>query len=354
MGLDDGRHQPVHAPARMRRQGHERCAAQLGQLAVRQSRQLGQTRLGVFFQVPLRGHIDNGPALALDQIGQLQVLDVKGIVLVHHQHDHLGKGDGADGVGDRQLLQLLLHAGLAAHAGRVDQPDVTPLIFPVDRDRVAGDAGFRTGQHAILTDQPVDQGRLAGIGATDDGDADRLVGVVLFVGDEGFLPGSSHKGGIQVRHPLTVLGRKRHRLAKAQGMRLADATTAFPALGLVGDQHDGLGLTPKAFGKDPVQRGHAFAGVDHEQDQVAVGNRRLGLFAHARFQTVVADVLEPGRVDQGQFKVAETALGIATITRNPRPVIDQGQAFSNQPIEQGGLAHIGAADNGEFQGHSGV
>ena len=101
--------------------------------------------------------------------------------------DDLGKADGAQAVGDRQLFQLFLHPGLAAHAGGVEQLDRAAVPVPVDRDGIAGDAGFRAGQQPLLADQRVDQRRLAGIRAADDGDAHRLglvVGrLVVGIGD---------------------------------------------------------------------------------------------------------------------------------------------------------------------------
>ncbi|MNE36119.1 hypothetical protein D3C80_1299190 [compost metagenome] len=222
----------------MRRQGDEGRALQLRQLVLGQALQLGHLGLGFFFQVPLGGDIDQGAALALDQVGQLQVLGVEGVVLVHHQHDHLGEGDGADGVGDRQLFQLLLDAGLAAHPGGVDKADRLAFVFPVDRDGVAGDAGLGACQQPVFTQHAVDQGRLARIGTPDDGDADRLVRLVdLFDEDVG---GSLDQRLIQVGHALAVLGRDGHRFAEAQGVSFTHAAAAFAALGLVGQQDDRL------------------------------------------------------------------------------------------------------------------
>ncbi len=71
--------------------------------------------------------------------------------------------------------------GLAAQAGGVDQAHALALPVPVDRDGVAGDAGLGPGQQAVLADQPVDQGRLAGVGPADDGDADGLVAALGLV-----------------------------------------------------------------------------------------------------------------------------------------------------------------------------
>ena len=87
---------------------------------------------------------------------------------------------------------------------------------PVDGDRVARDAGLGTGQEAILTDEAVDQGRLAGVRAADDGDLHRfrsclalLLTVRRFAEDRGDCV-------LEIAHSLAVLGRDRQRRADAE------------------------------------------------------------------------------------------------------------------------------------------
>ena len=52
---------------------------------------------------------------------------------VEQQHHDLGEAHRAQGVGDRELLELLDHARLAAQAGGVEQPQLAPAPFDVDR-----------------------------------------------------------------------------------------------------------------------------------------------------------------------------------------------------------------------------
>ena len=85
-------------------------------------------------------------------------------------------------VGDRELLELLLDARLAPHAGGVVQRKLRPLPVEIDRDRVARDAGLRPGEQALLAEQTVDQRRLAGIRPADHRDADRAVAARSLVG----------------------------------------------------------------------------------------------------------------------------------------------------------------------------
>ena len=208
------------------------------------------------------------------------------------------------------------------------------------------------GQQAVLADQPVDQGGLARVGPADDGDADGLVGLFL-LGHLDVAAGLDDRG-VEIGHALAVLGRDGHRLAEAQPVGLAHAAAALAAFRLVGQQDHRRLVTPQMVGEDAVQRRDALAGVHHEQDQLGVIQRRLGLFAHARFQALVGDVLEARGVDQGQVDVADVAVRIATVARHPRPVIDEREFFAHQSVEQGGLAHIGATDDSDLEGHENV
>jgi hypothetical protein len=269
---------------------------------------------------------------------------------VHDQHHDLGEGDGADGVLGGELFQLLLNLRLLAQAGSVDQAHLLVAPDPVDRDGVARDARFRTGQQTLLADQAVDQGGLAGVRTADDGQADRLVVVVLVFGILVLGEGRQH-GGVELGHAFAVLARNRNRFAQAQLVGFADARLAGFALGLVGGDDHRLAATAQQGGEHFIQRGDAFAGVVDEQRDVRFLDGQLGLMTHARLQAFVRDVLEAGGVDQFQVQVAEAARGITAVTRNTRLVVDDSQLLAGQTIEQRGLAHIGAADDGEFQRH---
>jgi len=79
----------------------------------------------------------------------------------------------------------------------------------------------------------------------------------------------------------------------------------------------------------------ARACVDHEKYDVGLVDRRFRLRAHASGQAFRRSLFEPGRIDHGERDVTETAFPLAPITRDTGPVIDQRQAPTHQPIEQG-------------------
>ena len=62
-----------------------------------------------------------------------------------------------------------------AQARGVVQQDIPAFCLPVDRDGVAGDARFRSGQCTVFAEQAVEQARFADIGPAGDGETKRFV-----------------------------------------------------------------------------------------------------------------------------------------------------------------------------------
>ena len=123
--------------------------------------------------------------------------------------------------------------------------DAEFLAVPVeiDRDGVAGGAGLRRGQQALLADQPVDQRGLAGIGPPDNGDADRMRAGRLgrrFDLLRGAFRQRRAQGVVEIGQALVVLGGNRDRVAEAERIGVQPPGFAGGAFHLVGDQHGRL------------------------------------------------------------------------------------------------------------------
>ena len=146
------------------------CASQVIGLAA----QLAGAAGGVaFLEVPFVDADDEGAAFALDEIGDAQILLLERGGRVHQQDHHLGEADRFERIGDRELFELAFDPGAPPHPGGVVDEEAPAVPGERHRDGVAGDAGLGAGEQALLAEQPVDQGRLAGIGPADHGDADR-------------------------------------------------------------------------------------------------------------------------------------------------------------------------------------
>jgi hypothetical protein len=347
--LEHRRHQPLDAAAGLRRKGDHRRATDLRQHPLGVFDEVLEGLLRIGDEVPLGQHEHQATTLALDQVGDLQILGLEGVGGVHHQDHHLGEGDGADRVLRRQPFQLLVDLGLAAQAGGVDQADLASVPFPVDRNGVPGDARLWPDEEAILADQPVDQRGLARVRPPDDGDLDGVVAELFLIAFGRLV---DRQRLVELGHALAVLGGDLKRLAETKVVGLESPRGAGVTLGLVGGQDHRLGCAAKDLAEHAVERNHAFAGVDQEQADVRFFDGPLCLGAHPRFQALVGDILEAGGVDQLQLKVADSPRAEAPVASHARAVVDDRQLLAGEAVEQGRFADIGAADDGEFEGHA--
>ena len=262
-------------------------------------------------------------------------------------------------VGDRQPLELFDDPRFLAHAGGVDQADRVGRAVagigpdPVDRDRIAGDAGFGAGEQPVLAEHAIDQGRFAGIGTADDGELERAGRRILIVVQFDRL--QVIEVGLQcleqVAHALAVFGRQRHRLAEAERERLDQPGFARAALCLVGDEHHRRWAGAQPAGDFLVERSHPGAGVDDEQRDIGPGERGLGLRAHPPGQAGRVLVLPAGGVDHGELQADQFRFAEAPVAGYAGLVIDQRQLLADEPVEQRRLADIGPADDDDLGKH---
>ena len=155
-----------------------------------------------------------------------------------------------------------------------------PFPFPVEADRIAGDPGFGAGDHPLLPSMRVDQGRFAGVGPADDGDA--CSGASSSISSP---PPSSSSVALdqgaqrleQIGDALAMLGADRDRITEAEPKGFEDAGFGSAALGLVGDDDHRRRLDPQPAADLLVERSQALAGIDHEQGRVGLAHRGLGL-----------------------------------------------------------------------------
>ena len=156
---------------------------------------------------------------------------------------------------------------------------------------------------------------------------------------------------IEIVHPLAMLGRDRHRLAKAKAPGVDHPDLARAALGLVDAQDHPGALAPQDIGEDLIRGGEAHASVDQEQRDIGHIDRTLGQSPHPALQAVVSNLFQAGGVDHGEPQIEQPGIALAQIPGNTGLVIDQSQLPANQPVEQRGLAHVGSSDDGEGKGH---
>ena len=320
--------------------------------------QLGERAGLTFAQVPFAHADHQRAALALDQIGDAQILLLERLLGIHQQHHHFGEADGVERVGDRELLELLLDLRAAAHARGVVEAEGAALPVEIDRDGVARDAGLRPGEQALLAEQAVDQRRLAGVGPADHGDADRprriVVRRLVFSRRLARSPPAAPRAAR--RRDRTGPRRARPRSPPARRARAHRPRAGRPRR-----------LCPRSCWRrrspacpdlrirsanTPVVRHQAGARIDQEEHRVGLRDRRLGLRRPCgRRGSPAPRSSRPAVSIAVKSRSPSRAVALAAVARHARQVVDQREPLADQPVEQRRLADIRPADDGDGEAH---
>ena len=218
-------------------------------------------------------------------------------------------------------------------------------------DGVARGAGNVRHDGAIGTQDAVEQRRLTGVGSADDGDVERigeLIGdLVLFLGEQG------HDVIEQVARTMAVKGRKRRGLTDAERIELPDVVIlAIGVVELVHQQKDRLVAALEHASDRLVLLGDAGAAVDHKQDDGGFLGGGEGLVANGRGEDVIAlERLDAARVDDSELAAVPIGRVIRAVARDAAGLVDDGVRGLGQAVNERGLAHVGASDDGDDRFH---
>ena len=126
-------------------------------------------------EVPLVDYDHASLAVADDQVVDVEVLRFEPLLRIEHQDADVRLLDGADRAHHGIEFEVLHRLAFLAHAGRVDQIEVHAEFVVARVDRVAGGAGDRGYDVALLAQQGIGERRFAHVGAADDGDVRQIV-----------------------------------------------------------------------------------------------------------------------------------------------------------------------------------
>ena len=265
---------------------------------------------------------------------------------VDHQQRHLRALHRGQRLRRAGALQLVgARPGPAAEAGGVDQHQFPPGMRERHVDAVAGGAGLGRHQQPLGAEQAVDQGRLAGVRASDHRQADRIR-ELLFPS----LRRCRQQRRGQRRHPRTALGAERVQFGRAQFGEFRGRGGRGRAVDLVDRHRHRLADAAQPGMQFAVGRDAALAGVRHQHQAVGLADGLLGLPLQRAGEAV------PGRrdaagVDQHAGARAVAQQAVAPVPGHPGQVGDQRPAAPGQAVEEGRLADVRPADQGDDGQH---
>ena len=141
-------------------------------------------------------------------------------------------------------------------------------------------------------------------------------------------------------------------IAQAQVVELVDVRVGGTHLvHLVHCQHNRLPGAQEHIGHLLVRGGEAGLDIAEENDDRGVLDGDLRLLAHKGQDLAVGTRLDAAGVHDVKGTSAPLRLGVEPVAGDAGGVLNDGQAFAHQLIEQHGLSHIRASNDGDQRFH---
>ena len=280
----------------------------------------------------------------MGQARHLRVLLRDSLRGVNQNQAHVRALDGHSGPEDAVLFNGLLHLALPPEARRVDEDEFALVVFKPGVDSVPGGARHVGDNHPLLPQDFVHQGGLSRVGLSDNRHLD---GVVLL-----FLPVLRREvleaGVQQVPGAVSVDGGDGDGVPQPQVIELIEIRVRGPGgVHLVHRQDDGLPAAQQHGGHLLVRGGEACPNIRQKDNHRGGLDGGLGLVPHELQNLAVRPGLDAAGVHQGEGPAAPVGLPVDAVPGDAGGVLHDGQAFSDDLIEQHGLAHVGAAHDGD-------
>lgn len=148
----------------------------------------------------------------------------------------------------------------------------------------------------------------------------------------------------QVAGAVAVDGRDGHDFVEAEVIELVELHGGLAhVVAFVDGEDDGLVAAAQHMGHVLVGGGQAVAHVHHHDDAVGGVDGDLGLLAHVGQNALGGLGLNAAGIHQQELVAAPLAVGEDAVAGDARGILHDGQTLAAELIEQGGLAHVGAA-----------
>ncbi len=124
----------------------------------------------------------------------------------------------------------------------------------------------------------------------------------------------------------------------------------FQPIPLVDGDHQGTAGVEDKAQQVGILLAHTFVGIDHQHHHVGLFDSLQGL-DDAEFLQLVTDLAptpHTGGIDEGVFLPAALEGHIDTVAGGARHVVGQHPFFAKDAIDEGGLADIGPAEDGDL------
>ena len=301
-----------------------------------------------FFQALVFGQVgvEEVPLVSDDEAGLVLLLDGAGNLAIHGSDAGIEIDDEKTEVGatNRTLaahggkdFHRGVHLGALAQTGGVDESVAFAVAGVRDVDGIAGGARYLGDDGALVFEDGIDERRFAGVGTTHDCDLeafalDRFSGL-----DHFFLQGrevlvDEVGEGLDI---VAVFGGGGQTGAEAEAREFIGGIFLLAVIALVDDEFDGALGFAQNFSQGFVDRGHAGAAIDHEENEVGGSHREIRFDGDRVREGLVNPFANTAGVDEFAGSLRKSAGGGDAIAGDPGLVVYNRNASSRQTVEEG-------------------
>ena len=232
---------------------------------------------------------------------------------------------------------------LAADTRGVDEPPRAAVELNELIDGVTRGAGEFVDNDALAAGQRVQQGRLANVGATDEGDATRTAGRQRR-GNGRLGREDLHDDVQEIAGATSVQGGNGIGLAQAKAPQVGCVGLLQGRVHLVSGQDDRLLLGAQHLHDALVRGGDTDGRIEDEDDSVSQINGDLCLLGDGTIQTLDVDLPAAG-VDEREVTTRPFGGVRDAIAGDARRILYDRLTASKDAVDQRGLADVGATDD---------
>ena len=300
--------------------------------------------------IPFVHHHHAGAAFLLDPPRQALVLLGDPIEGINHEHADVGAFDRLETAIDTEVLRPVIHTAAATDAGRVEQLPGEALPLDGGVDRVAGGAADRAHDRPVLATDGIEQAGFAHIGPADDRQLDRRLALLLRGGRQ-----EADHAVEQVAGAGAMDGRDRVGLAQPQAPKFRRHREALVGgFTLIHRQQHRHPLAPKPFGDRLVCRHQPLLAIHDHHRHGRFSQGEVGLLADLRQKFAVVVEHQTAGVDHPERAVGPEAFLVGTVAGDTWLVVHNRLAALAEAVDQGGLAHVRAPNNGDHRQRHGL
>ena len=212
-----------------------------------------------------------------------------------------------------------------------------------DLERIARRARNLAHYGAVAAEQRVDQRGLPDIRPSDDDDAGRNNRLLRFGRRSGRAERFLHSGE-QIIGPAPVHRADPDHAGKPQLEEFRLQVVVLRVVELVDHKNDGARGTAQLGGKLRIKRQQSLATVDDEQHHVRTLDGLVGRSVRGLGKVRIGRCPDAAGIHDAERRPPQPAHRLHAVPRHPRLVMDDGNAPSGQPVEQGRFPDVRSAD----------